>query len=73
MLLTLTTNREPATDLGYLLHKHPDRVQSYPLSSGAVAHVCYPYAEEFHPDIPSTARISPATCAIRNPSSPIQN
>ncbi|MGQ0568808.1 MAG: hypothetical protein ACT4P5_04640, partial [Armatimonadota bacterium] len=26
MLLTITTTHEPATDLGYLLHKHPDRV-----------------------------------------------
>ena len=23
MLLTITTTRRPATDLGYLLHKHP--------------------------------------------------
>jgi RNA repair, ligase-Pnkp-associating, region of Hen1 len=26
VLLTITTTRGPATDLGYLLHKHPDRV-----------------------------------------------
>ena len=29
MLLTITTTRAPATDLGYLLHKHPDRPQSF--------------------------------------------
>ena len=29
MLLTLTTTHEPATDLGYLLHKHPDRTQVF--------------------------------------------
>ena len=28
MLLTLTTTHEPATDLGYLLHKNPVRMQT---------------------------------------------
>jgi len=35
MLLTITTTRAPATDLGYLLHKNPERLQSFPLSFGA--------------------------------------
>jgi hypothetical protein len=26
VLLTITTTHAPATDLGYLLHKHPDRL-----------------------------------------------
>ena len=43
MLLTLTTTHNPATDLGYLLHKHPDRLQSFPLSFGR-AHIYYPEA-----------------------------
>lgn len=43
MLLTLTNTQEPATDLGFLLHKHPDRAQRYPLNFGA-AHVFYPEA-----------------------------
>ena len=43
MLLTITTTRAPATDLGYLLHKHPDRPQSFAVSAGA-AHVFYPEA-----------------------------
>ena len=34
MLLTITTTRAPATDLGYLLHKHPDRVQSFAVAAG---------------------------------------
>ncbi|MCB9585671.1 MAG: 3' terminal RNA ribose 2'-O-methyltransferase Hen1 [Polyangiaceae bacterium] len=34
MLFTLTTTHQPATDLGYLLGKHPDRVQSFELASG---------------------------------------
>jgi mannose/cellobiose epimerase-like protein (N-acyl-D-glucosamine 2-epimerase family) len=28
VLLTITTTHEPATDLGYLLHKNPERPQS---------------------------------------------
>jgi 3' terminal RNA ribose 2'-O-methyltransferase Hen1 len=43
MLLTLTTTHSPATDLGYLLHKHPDRAQSFSLNFGT-AHVFYPEA-----------------------------
>lgn len=45
MLLTLTTTRRPATDLGYLLHKNPSKVQSFELSFGR-AHVFYPEATE---------------------------
>jgi 3' terminal RNA ribose 2'-O-methyltransferase Hen1 len=43
MLLTISTDREPATDLGYLLHKHPDRCQTFDLSFGRT-HVFYPEA-----------------------------
>ena len=43
MLLTITTTRAPATDLGYLLHKHPDRAQSFAVAAGQ-AHVFYPEA-----------------------------
>ncbi len=45
MLLTITTTHAPATDLGYLLHKHPRRAQTFPLSFGQ-AHVFYPEASE---------------------------
>jgi len=45
MLLTITTTHRPATDLGYLLHKHPARLQSFSLSFGR-AHVFYPEASE---------------------------
>ena len=41
MLLTITTTNAPATDLGYLLHKHPSRCQTFDLSFGK-AHVFYP-------------------------------
>ena len=43
MLLTITTTQTPATALGYLLHKHPERFQSFELSFGK-AHVFYPEA-----------------------------
>ena len=43
MLLTITTTHVPATDLGYLLHKHPARLQTFDLSCGQ-AHVFYPKA-----------------------------
>jgi 3' terminal RNA ribose 2'-O-methyltransferase Hen1 len=43
VLLTITNTRRPAADLGYLLHKHPDRHQTFPLSFGK-AHVFYPEA-----------------------------
>src|SRR5437763_13042228 len=45
MLLTITTTHQPATDLGYLLHKHPERVQTFALKFGQ-AHVFYPEASE---------------------------
>jgi 3' terminal RNA ribose 2'-O-methyltransferase Hen1 len=41
MLLTITTTHRPANDLGYLLHKHPERFQSFDLSFGQ-AHAYYP-------------------------------
>jgi len=43
MLLTITTTRSPATDLGYLLHKNPARPQAFDLAFGR-AQVFYPQA-----------------------------
>jgi 3' terminal RNA ribose 2'-O-methyltransferase Hen1 len=43
MLLTISTTHHPATDLGFLLHKHPERFQTFPLSFGQ-ARVFYPEA-----------------------------
>ncbi|AXG80901.1 3' terminal RNA ribose 2'-O-methyltransferase Hen1 [Streptomyces paludis] len=46
MFLTITTTgtpERPATDLGFLLHKHPDRAQTFSTSYGT-AHVLYPEA-----------------------------
>ncbi|WP_112466874.1 3' terminal RNA ribose 2'-O-methyltransferase Hen1 [Streptomyces triticisoli] len=48
MFLTITTTgttQRPATDLGFLLHKHPDKAQAFSTSHGT-AHVLYPEADE---------------------------
>ncbi len=45
MLLIITTTHRPATDIGYLLGKNPNRTQSFSLAFGE-AHVFYPVATE---------------------------
>src|SRR4030095_1934225 len=45
MLLTIRTTHRPATDLGFLLHKNPARLQSFEQSFGR-AHVFYPEASD---------------------------
>jgi 3' terminal RNA ribose 2'-O-methyltransferase Hen1 len=45
MLLTISTTHQPATDLGFLLHKHPNKVQTFEITAGK-AHVFYPEATE---------------------------
>jgi 3' terminal RNA ribose 2'-O-methyltransferase Hen1 len=47
VFLTITTTgtpERPATDLGFLLHKHPDKAQAFSTSYGK-AHVLYPEAD----------------------------
>ncbi|MEV5170305.1 3' terminal RNA ribose 2'-O-methyltransferase Hen1 [Streptomyces flaveolus] len=47
MFVTISTTGtagNPATDLGYLLHKHPDKAQAFSTSYGT-AHVFYPEAD----------------------------
>ena len=43
MIVTITNTHPPTTDLGYLLHKHPERVQEFELNFGK-ARVFYPEA-----------------------------
>jgi 3' terminal RNA ribose 2'-O-methyltransferase Hen1 len=45
MLLKITTTHQPATDLGFLLFKHPERFQTKELNFGKV-HVFYPEVSE---------------------------
>ncbi len=45
MLLSISMTQQPATDLGYLLHKHPEKIQAFKLNFGQ-AHVFYPEAAD---------------------------
>src|SRR5580698_5499997 len=45
MFLSIATTHRPATDLGYLLHKHPERVHETELGFGK-AFVFYPEATD---------------------------
>jgi hypothetical protein len=45
VLLTVTTTHRPATDLGYLLVKHPDRIHEFDMPTGT-AYVMFPEATD---------------------------
>ncbi|MET7297615.1 3' terminal RNA ribose 2'-O-methyltransferase Hen1 [Embleya sp. NPDC005575] len=45
MFLTIATTHQPATDLGFLLHKHPGKAQRFSTTYGE-AHVFYPEADD---------------------------
>lgn len=44
MLLTISTIHQPASDLTFLLHRHPDRFQSFEVSF-VRAQVFYPVSD----------------------------
>jgi 3' terminal RNA ribose 2'-O-methyltransferase Hen1 len=58
VLLTISTTHRPATDLGFLLHKHPDRLHAAELSFG-VAHVFYPEATDERCTAAMTVEVDP--------------
>jgi 3' terminal RNA ribose 2'-O-methyltransferase Hen1 len=62
VLLTVTTTHQPATDLGYLLHKHPDRVQEFKQSFGTVT-VFYPEATDERCTVALMLNIDPVRLA----------
>ncbi len=62
MLMTVSTTHAPATDLGYLLHKHPDGVQEFKQSFGT-ATVFYPEATEDRCTVALTLEIDPIRLA----------
>ncbi len=62
MLLTITTTYQPATDLGYLLHKHPARVQRFELNWGEAV-VFYPEATETRCTVALLLDINPVLLA----------
>jgi RNA repair, ligase-Pnkp-associating, region of Hen1 len=45
MFLSISTTHRPATDLGYLLHKHPERMHEVEVGFGK-AYIFYPEANE---------------------------
>lgn len=62
VLLTVSTTRRPATDLGYLLHKHPERVQQFRQSFGT-ATVFYPEASDERCTVALLLEIDPVRLA----------
>jgi len=58
--LTITSTAEHATDLGYLLHKHPGRAQSFEVAAGQ-AHVFYPEAAERRCTVALLLEVDPIT------------
>ena len=69
MLLTLSTTHAPARDLGFLLHKHPDRVQQFPQSFGT-ATVFYPEATDERCTAALVLEVDPIRLARRRGRSP---
>ncbi|NOJ91823.1 3' terminal RNA ribose 2'-O-methyltransferase Hen1 [Corallococcus coralloides] len=68
MLLTLSTTHSPATDLGYLLHKNPERPQSFELPFG-LAHVFYPEASASRTTAALLLEVDPVALVRGRPSS----
>lgn len=69
MYLTVSTTHVPATDLGYLLHKHPDRVQEFTQPFGT-ATVFYPEATETRCTAALLLEVDPIALARRRRSTP---
>jgi 3' terminal RNA ribose 2'-O-methyltransferase Hen1 len=69
MLLTITNLTRPATDLGFLLHKHPDAVRSVDLGFGT-AHVFYPEADERRCTVALLVSVDPAELVRRSRGGP---
>lgn len=65
MLLTITTTYRPASDLSYLMHKHPDKVQEVEFSAGK-AHIFYPAVSEELCTIALLLDIDPVGLVRRN-------
>ena len=65
MLLTINTTYKPASDLSYLLHKHPGKVQEVEFSAGK-AHLFYPEVSEEACTIALLLEIDPIGLVRRN-------
>ena len=58
MFLTITSTASTATDLGFLLHKHPGKVQSFDVAVGR-AHVFYPEATDIRCTVALLLEVDP--------------
>ena len=65
MLLTITSTHQPASDLSYLLHKHPDKVHEIEISTGT-AYVFYPEVTETKCTVCLLLNIDPVGLVRRN-------
>ena len=65
MLLTLTLTRPPATDLGFLLQKHPGQRAFGRRCRSAAAHVFYPEASEERCTAAVTLEVDPGRAGAR--------
>lgn len=65
MLLTITSTAVPASDLGFLLHKHPDRFQQVELSFGR-ASIFYPEATEQRCTVALLVELDDSATSTRN-------
>ena len=69
MLLTISTTHQPATDLGFLLHKNPGRLQSFTLPFGR-ADVFYSEAERDRCTVALLLDIDPVGLVARSAARP---
>ena len=69
MLLTISTTHQPATDLGFLVHKNPNRFQSFNLPFGR-ADVFYPEAESHRCTVALLLNIDPVGLVRPKPGAP---
>ncbi len=72
MLLSITSTTPDATDLGYLLHKHPDRVRTVSVGHGT-AHVFYPEATPDRCTATLLVEIDPVALSRRRKGAPAHN
>ncbi len=66
MLLTIATTHPPARDLGFLLHKHPDRVHAFTEPMGT-EHVFYPEATGDRRTVALLLEVDPVAHPVRQP------
>ena len=72
MLLSITSTTPDATDLGFVLHKHPDRVRTVGVGHGK-AHVFYPEASPHRCTASLLVEIDPIALSRRRRGGPAPN